>query len=602
MRTKVKIMHIILLFSILLCFLPSILVCATDKIETNTRAVIFLLDTSGSMQTNDPNRYALDGIAQLVYTLPTNYEVGFVAYHTEVAAVQPLVGNDRREEVVKAAEGVDYRGYSNVGAGLEEAVELLQESTASRKHIVLLSDGEVLLADEEQTSLSRESYEKSIEEASEEGIHIHVIGLGEEMADEKHAIFQAAAHTGGGRWYTPRALEIQSAIDAILTEELGVKQTTAAIVENHGEEARVVFDLPFSHADKVRILLTGSSAIRQLQSNFQAGEARQRNGERYALIELENPQSERMEVSFLGQEGSQVRITLIPEYRVKAVAEVSYEDKEPTEDEAGHHEREAVINYTFFAERNEDIQLWTEDDFQHGRMLLKEGERESEVTLDKGQLTSRMAVTEDALVSAGFDASFLPVNVLSLPPIQVELEGLPSLPAEETTQQTKKPPYVLYGILGFTCLGILVALLYRRKPAGEVISQKEERPAPGSTSYVGNIRLYISRTPSGQDIEPLAYDLFRLPSSKVISLAEVLESCGVGEVFPGAERIYISSGQGKSITLTNQSHCCILKSGEILMKNKSYQLFENAKVDITFEDEISELMFQYKVLRPGQMR
>ena len=135
-----------------------------------------------------------------------------------------------------------------------------------------------------------------------------------------------------------------------------------------------------------------------------------------------------------------------------------------------------------------------------------------------------------------------------------------------------------------------------------MIPEKENRPAPGKASYVGNIRLYISRAPSGQDIAPLAYDLFRLPSTKVISLAEILESCGIKEVFSGAEGIYISSGQGRSIILTNQSDCCILKSGEILMKNKSYQLYQDAKVDITFEDEVSELTLQYKVLKPSQMR
>ncbi|MBQ9989544.1 MAG: VWA domain-containing protein [Lachnospiraceae bacterium] len=594
MTGKIK-FCILLLFNILLYITQSTSIFAADNMEPDIKAVVFLLDTSGSMQTNDPSGYALDGIAQLVYTLPTNYEVGFVAYHTEVAAIQPLVGNDQREQVIRAAEGVEYKGYSNAGAGLEAAVELFQERTEAEKHIVLLSDGEVLLAEEEGTSRSRESYQKAMERAREEGIRIHVIGLGEEMEDRDNSIFQAAAYTGGGSWYTPQALKLQSAIDAILTEELGIKQTTAAIVEGSGREEKVVIDLPFSHADKVRVLLTGSSAIEQLQTSFQAGEASQRNGERYALIELQNPQGEQMEVSFLGKEGNQVRITLIPEYRVRAVAEVSYEDSVPAKEGAEYYQREAAITYTFFDEESGSIQLWTEDYFQHGRMILTEEGKEQEVTLDKGQLTSRIGVTEAALIHTSFDCSLLPVNVLSLSPIRVELEAAPPLPVE-------KPPYLLYAILSFTCLGILVVLLYRRKPKPEVIPEKENRPAPGKASYVGNIRLYISRAPSGQDIAPLAYDLFRLPSTKVISLAEILESCGIKEVFSGAEGIYISSGQGRSIILTNQSDCCILKSGEILMKNKSYQLYQDAKVDITFEDEVSELTLQYKVLKPSQMR
>lgn len=135
----------------------------------------------------------------------------------------------------------------------------------------------------------------------------------------------------------------------------------------------------------------------------------------------------------------------------------------------------------------------------------------------------------------------------------------------------------------------------------ECVSVQDDRPAPGKSSYVGKLNIYITRAPSGYDIEPLSYNLFRLPSTKVISMAEVLESCGIKEIFEGAGRIYLNSGQGRSIVLTNQSDCCIMKSGEILMKQKSYPLYEDAKVDITFEDEVSELTFQYKVLKPSEM-
>lgn len=592
---KAKTKFRILLLCLLLCMARPIFVHAAAETDQDTKAVVFLLDTSGSMQTNDPNGYALDGIAQLIYTLPTNYEVGFVAYNTAVSASQPLVKNQQREQVMKAAGEVEYKGYSNAGAGLEEAVGLLEDSEAAEKHIVLLSDGEVLLEDEAQTSLSQESYGKAMETAKTAGIRIHVIGLGEEMEDTTNSIFRAAAYTEGGSWYTPRALEIQKAIDSILMEQLGIKQVTAAIVETDGSTEEILVELPFSHADKVRVLLTGSTAVKNLQAEFKAEAASQRNGERYSLIEIERPQNEQLEIRFTAAAGNQVRITLIPEYEVIARAKVSYQDREPAGEKAAAYDREAEITYSFFSKENAHIQLWTEEYFAHSKMGLQEGDRKQETALEKGSITSKLAVTEAARIKTDFDCSLLPVNVLSLSSLEIELEEPPLLPTEE-------PPYVLYGILLLTGLAILAVLLYRKKPKPEPIPEKDNRPAPGKASYVGNLRLYISRAPSGHDIEPLAYDLFRLPSAKVISFAEILDSCGIKEEFPGAEGIYISSGQGRSIILTNQSDCCILKSGEILMKNKSYQLFEDAKVDVTFEDESSELTFQYKIVKPGQMR
>ncbi|MDY4095099.1 MAG: VWA domain-containing protein [Lachnospiraceae bacterium] len=79
--------------------------------------------------------------------LPSNYEVGFVAYNTSVCAQQTLLKNDERGQIMELADRVQYNGYSNAGAGLERAVELLEQSSAAKKDIVLLSDGEFLMAD-----------------------------------------------------------------------------------------------------------------------------------------------------------------------------------------------------------------------------------------------------------------------------------------------------------------------------------------------------------------------------------------------------------------------------------------------------------------------
>ena len=190
-------------------------VYAEDAAGTE-KAVVFLLDVSGSMKTNDPNRYAIDSIAQFIYTLPSNYKVGFVAYNAEVCANRTLLDNAHRSEIMEAAEAVRYTGYSNAGAGMEQAVEMLLSGSAGEKDIILLSDGECLMGDEAATLQSYSSYRQAIAKAAENGIQIHVIGLGEEMEDTENSIFQAAVTTGGGIYHSPQALEIQSAIDSIL--------------------------------------------------------------------------------------------------------------------------------------------------------------------------------------------------------------------------------------------------------------------------------------------------------------------------------------------------------------------------------------------------
>lgn len=571
---------------------------AEEKINTE-KAVVFLLDASGSMKSNDSKRLAIDSIAQLVYSLPSDYKIGFVAYNSEIAAEQALVKSKQRKKIMNKAESVSYAGYSNAGIGLENAVSLLsKEDKVKEKCIVLLSDGEVLMADKKATKKAKLEYKEAIEEAKQNNIKIHVIGLEDEMKDKRNFIFQAADSTGGKTYYTKRALNIQKAIDSILNNELRIKQSTAAIVDTDGELEKVSVDIPYTYASKVRILLTSKSPIRNLNTSFQAESASQVNGNRYSLIELNRPSGEKVALSFEGTAESQVRINVIPEYRVIPVLQVTYKDEVPLEEDAEYYERTAKLSYTFYDVDNQDIQLWKQDYFEHMKLILTDGAEKKELPLEEGMLEQEQQVQESAVLEKNIDYSKMPINVIGTGKVQAELEGPPQLPVE------KKPPYGLIAGIGITVV-IIVAIIIR---AWKKSKQKplpmppEDRPEPSKYSYAGKLSIYITRTQSGYDIPPLSYNLFRLPAGRVISLQEILESCDVREEFSGAGTIYFKSGANRNLVITNNSDCTIMRNREILLKKKSYQLPLESKVDITFEDEISELMLQYKDLKPSAMR
>lgn len=449
---KISILGMIL--SVMLYIALPIPTYASDISNSDTKAVVFLLDASGSMKTNDPQRYAIDSIAQLIYTLPSNYEVGFVAYNTEVCATQTLVGNEQRDQIMDAAMDVRYTDYSNAGAGLEQAVALLETSQATEKSIVMLSDGEFLMENEDLTEQSHTAYQAAMDRAVQQEITIHVIGLGEDMENTENSIFQAASYTNGGVYYTPQALEIQGAIQSILTEQFGIKQMTAGIIDADGEKETITVELPFSHANTIRVLLTSDSPIQNVKTNFNANSAEQITGERYSLIAIDNPQSSQLELSFTGTEGKQVKIALIPEYRVVSKVDVSYEDKQPEEETAVYYDREALLNYTFYDADNENIQLWTEEYFENGKIRVIIGDHIEETALKSGSLATSKTVTEEFTGEARFDCTELPVNVLFVSPAKLELEAAPELPVPEP-----EPPYALYGILAVAVVGILAVVL-----------------------------------------------------------------------------------------------------------------------------------------------
>ena len=73
---------------LLLCFLAAGVVMAKDEDGYNTRAgeIVFLLDTSVSMNTQDPDRLAVDAVREIWYGLPENWQAGLIAYGTDIQA------------------------------------------------------------------------------------------------------------------------------------------------------------------------------------------------------------------------------------------------------------------------------------------------------------------------------------------------------------------------------------------------------------------------------------------------------------------------------------------------------------------------------------
>lgn len=563
------------------------------------KAIVFALDTSGSMKTNDPDRLAIDSIMQMIYTLTSDYRVGFIAYNSEITMDQMPLANERRNEIMKMTEAIQYAGYSNAGEGLKKAVEFLSNDTAEEKHIVLLSDGEILLKEDADTQASKELYQNAIRDARERGIVIHVIGLGDEMEDMNNAIFQAGEDTGGRTYYTPQAIDIQNAIDSILEEELAIKQSTIAMIDSSGEQENISIELPYAYASKVRILLTSTAPIQNLNTNFQADSANQINGERYSLIEMNEPYGKKIDLSFRGTKDNRVRVTIIPEYRVMPKVEITYKDEVPTSENSLFYNRTAEITYSFYDLDNHDIQLWTDDYFEHNKLGVTIAEHSEELTLNEGILQKKVSVLNTQTVETSIDYSKLQVNVIGINTADITLEEPPLLPIPEPEPE---PPYALIiaVIVTVVLLLVIIVVLFiksRKKPP----VQEEDKPEPSSYSYAGKLNIYITQTQSGYDIPPLSFNLFRLPPGKVISLKEILENCNVSEEFAGAEAIYFKSGANHNLVITNNSDCTVMKNREIMMKKKSYQITPDSKVDITFEDEISELMFQYKELKPSEM-
>lgn len=605
------------LYSFILAFLMLMACIQTQAAAANlppgtSKAVVFLLDASNSMNTNDRERLAKDSIAQLIYSLPSNYYVGFAAYNTSVVASIGMQDSSAREPVMEAVDAVAYTGYTNAGAGLTTGMELLETVDAAEKTVVILSDGEIIMNSDEATAESASQFQAAVEAAQAEDVRIHVIGLGADMADEDNTIFSAASQTKGVNYHAPQSTDIQSVIDSILLEQLGVKKTRAAIIDTDGGTEDITVSIPSANTSRTRILLTSGSPIQNLKADFSAVNGWQYSGSRYTLLELDHPTDTAVHITFQGRAGGQVKVDVISEYVLTTKLAAAYTDSEPESPEGEYLDRVAEISAAFYDAGDSDRQMLTDPVFQGLLVPTTAGGNPVTCYLKDGVITFQRAVTADAKLPVQFDFTRLDTNLILEQPVLLDLEGPPALP--KPPLEDYRPQIIVGALILLALISMLIIWLASRRKKAKAVASPAAPTAPataapaarveepGRYGYVGRLNIYITNTLSGHDFPPLTYNLFRIPGGKKLSLQEILDGCEVDEPFEGADKIFFQPGAGHCLLLTNESDCTLMQNREILMKGRSYQISLNSKVDITFEDERSEIALQYRDVKPSDMR
>ena len=513
-----------------------------------SKAVVFLLDASNSMNSNDRERLAKDSIAQLIYSLPSNYYVGFAAYNTSVVSSIGMQDSNAREPVMEAVDTVSYTGYTNAGAGLTTGMELLDTVDAAEKTVVILSDGEIIMNSNDATAESSNQFQTAVEAARAEGVRIHVIGLGEDMADDDNTIFSAATQTDGVNYHAPQSTDIQSVIDSILLEQLGVKKTRAAIIDTDGGTEDITVTIPSANTSRTRILLTSGSPIQNLKADFSAVNGWQYSGSRYTLLELDHPTDTTVHITFQGRAGGQVKVDVISEYVLAARLTASYTDSEPELPEAEYLHRAADVSAAFYDAGDTDRQMLTDPVFQGLSVPTTAGTDTVSCYLKDGVIAFHCTVTADTKLPVQFDFTKLDTNLILEQPVTVELEGPPAV--EKPPLEDYRPQIIVGSLILLALISLLIIWLvsWRKKakvvvpPAAAVsattaapTSQTEETSRYG---YVGRLNIYITNTLSGHDFPPLTYNLFRIPGGKKLSLQEILDSCEVDEPFENRKPVW----------------------------------------------------------------
>ncbi len=214
------------IFFIMVIIISSFNITLAKDIES-LKEVVFVIDASNSMKSFDKKNLVTDEIKKITNFLTSDYKVGVVIYNTSIVNFAHI-SNDL-SYVNSILDSIQYTGYTNAGEVLDFAISMFSES-AYFKNIIMVSDGEIVLQNENLTNESNNKFKNAIKVATQKDISIDIIALGELTKDgEKFNIFKASELTGGQVFKCSNILKLNEISNEILFNKFKIKKSQVGV-------------------------------------------------------------------------------------------------------------------------------------------------------------------------------------------------------------------------------------------------------------------------------------------------------------------------------------------------------------------------------------
>ena len=124
------------------------------------KEIVFVLDNSGSMKQNDPNRITKDVVTSFIKNVETGSRLGMVIFGKDAKVLEPLTeitGTQTDTKFIDSLNHLDYREQlTDTPTGIERAIYEFKTNGKENtdKIIILLTDGIIDTGDVESNVVS----------------------------------------------------------------------------------------------------------------------------------------------------------------------------------------------------------------------------------------------------------------------------------------------------------------------------------------------------------------------------------------------------------------------------------------------------------------
>ena len=243
----------VIFFAILFLFLIYIPVRASNVKKVSE--TVFLFDSSVSMGETEISKRVKSLINDILYAIPAEIKIGYVSYNTDVIDVKEI--SEDRDSIREKLEASSYFGYSNAGAGLKRAVDLLPQGGK----IFWFCDGEIDMKSSGEIETSKNKFNEALLKAKELGIEINICSFEKEKSEA--LLYSASSETKGFLLFSSEYTntQMQEEILKSLTYEVKLKVKAsynendrkllieAKLLDDENENENVLSDIENDYSD-----------------------------------------------------------------------------------------------------------------------------------------------------------------------------------------------------------------------------------------------------------------------------------------------------------------------------------------------------------------
>jgi len=337
MIKKRSAIFVALMFAItLLPFIASDNAAAENGDYTSKVDVVFVVDSSKSMKTSDPQGLTAEAMKMFIDMCHIKGDKGgMVAYSGNIINESKL--NYMNTEADKAAlkntlASLELGDWTDIGLGLNRAVSILRAGHDSdhKPAIILLSDGKN--DPQRDKTASQDDLAAAINEAKAQSFPVYTIGLNADGTVDENQLKLISSETNGKNFITNNANDLPQILREIYAENSRLKISQQNTITGNGLFQDVAINIPDSNNVEANITLLSSNPVELKLTDINGNSVRipseniiYSKSNSYSMLKLVSPAKGNWTLSVKGNSGDRIDISLISNYDFKTVMGINQE-------------------------------------------------------------------------------------------------------------------------------------------------------------------------------------------------------------------------------------------------------------------------------------